>query len=341
MAVDWTGYKLAPDFSGLAQGLAQYGANKRQQAQFDAELDYKNRALAADTEAKRQAMLGGVNKFAPSVSYGQNLYKGNDNGIYRPVYMTDRNTMETTTSYINEITGQPVDPNDVPSLGLKMTTSGLTVGAEQVEQISAEERARQAEKTRAEEDRLKNAQTIKLATEPSMQKSIEAAKVEGKALGEDAYVFGDIDARMPILYDTVARLGKLSKTATYTTFGKGKDEVIKQLGFTTTEGADARGNYIAIIDNEVLPLLRSTFGAAFTVEEGNRLRNTLGDPDSSPSQKQATLDAFIKSKENQVRMLGSKLGFNPKNIAPTAPTQGAQPNQAQLDYEAKKKALGL
>lgn len=340
MAVDWTGYKLAPDFSGLAQGLAQYGANKRQSAQFEQEMDYKNRALAADEAYKQASLSGMANKFAPSVSYGQNLYKGKDDGIYRPVYLTDRNTNQTTTQYINEITGQPVDPNDVPSLGLKMTTSGLTVGAEQVAQISKEEQARQEAKTRAEQERLKNAQTIKLATEPSMQKAIEAAKAEGKALGEDAYVFGDLDARLPILYETTQRLGALSKNATYTAGGQLRDELIKQSGFKTTEGADARGNYIAIIDNEVLPLLRSTFGAAFTVEEGNRLRNTLGDPDSSPTQKQATLDAFIKSKENQVRMLGTKLGFTPKNIAPQGAPQ-TQPNQAQLDYEAKKKALGL
>jgi len=177
----------------------------------------------------------------------------------------------------------------------------------------------------------------------AIAKAVEQAKAEGKALGEDAYVYGDLDARLPDLYDTVDRLGQLSKTATYTAAGKARDEAIKQLGFKTTEGADARSNYIAIIDNEVLPLLRTTFGAAFTVEEGNRLRNTLGDPDSSPQQKKATIDAFIKQKENQVRMLGTKLGKVPTGVAPKqSPAQPQQgKTQAQIDYEAKKQALGF
>jgi len=56
--VDWTGYKLAPDFSGLAQGIQNFGLQKQQSAQFQQEMDYKNRALAAE---QQRAMLGGAN----------------------------------------------------------------------------------------------------------------------------------------------------------------------------------------------------------------------------------------------------------------------------------------
>jgi len=328
MAVDWTGYRLAPDLSGLAQGIAAYGANKQQAAQFQQEMDYKNRALANE-----QAKLGRGAQYARDIKQlpfvlGERDEQGNKKTLYTAYESYSRSNPEDVVRYyVDETTGARIPAESMAGAKLEPTTLDLWNAEAKTTAKAAEAKAVGEVEVGIEGKKLAAKQQVKLATEASIAKAVEQAKAEGKALGEDAYVYGDLDARMPILYDTVARLGKLSKTATYTTFGKGKDEVIKQLGFTTTEGADARGNYIAIIDNEVLPLLRSTFGAAFTVEEGNRLRNTLGDPDSSPSQKQATLDAFIKSKENQVRMLGSKLGFNPKNIAPqTAPAQGAQPN---------------
>ena len=70
-----------------------------------------------------------------------------------------------------------------------------------------------------------------------------------------------------------------------------------------TEGALARAEYIAKVDNEILPLLRETFGAQFTQKEGESLKVTLGDPDKSPEEKDAVLRSFIKTKREQVKTL--------------------------------------
>lgn len=71
-----------------------------------------------------------------------------------------------------------------------------------------------------------------------------------------------------------------------------------------TEGAIARAQYTATIDNYILPLLKQTFGAAFTAVEGERLRATLGNEDLSPQEKQAALNAFISAAEREIRTLG-------------------------------------
>ena len=60
-----------------------------------------------------------------------------------------------------------------------------------------------------------------------------------------------------------------------------------------------------------LPLLRDTFGAAFTVKEGETLRATLGDPNYSPAEKDAVLSAFIDQKNNKVMALKRQIGQNP------------------------------
>ena len=46
----------------------------------------------------------------------------------------------------------------------------------------------------------------------------------------------------------------------------------------------------------MLPLLKETFGAAFTATEGESLKATMGDPDAAPEEKMAQLDAFIAQK---------------------------------------------
>ena len=66
------------------------------------------------------------------------------------------------------------------------------------------------------------------------------------------------------------------------------------------EGATARVEYMKKVDNEVLPLLRQTFGAQFTLQEGRDLRTTLGDPDLSPAEKDAALIAFIDAQRAKI-----------------------------------------
>lgn len=115
-------------------------------------------------------------------------------------------------------------------------------------------------------------------------------------------------AMLPELEQTVKELNDLGMKATYTKKGQFADFIRKETGFEEGEGALARTAYISKVDSQVLPLLKQTFGAAFTAEEGKSLRNTLGDPDKSPRAKKFVLDSFISQKKKDIKSLKRELG---------------------------------
>jgi hypothetical protein len=145
------------------------------------------------------------------------------------------------------------------------------------------------------------------------------ASEEGKRIGEASGTLNFLESNMPKLEQVVSKLEDLSNKATYTTVGRAIDFARKESGQEPRESAIARAEYIATVDNEVLPLLRDTFGAAFTVKEGETLRNTLGDPDKSPAEKKAVLNAFISQKKSQIGSLQRQVGIN----------QSSAPNQKE------------
>ena len=120
--------------------------------------------------------------------------------------------------------------------------------------------------------------------------------------GENITDVARLEASLPELTKVTDRLKSLSKVATFTTTGKVLDAAAKEFGFAT-EGGTARSRYGAIVSNQVLPLLKQTFGSAFTVQEEEKLRATMGDIESTPEAKQAELDEFINAK---VRSIQSK-----------------------------------
>jgi hypothetical protein len=140
----------------------------------------------------------------------------------------------------------------------------------------------------------------------------EKQKVLGKGEGEAAIDYKSISSKMPGLEHVVRELNELAKTATYTSSGQLVDFVIRETGQEPRESAIARARYIAIVDNQILPMLRDTFGAQFTQKEGESLKVTLGDPNKSPAEKQAVLEAFIEQKrrniEDMARMAGEQPG---------------------------------
>jgi dephospho-CoA kinase len=133
----------------------------------------------------------------------------------------------------------------------------------------------------------------------------------GKRVGEAAGTLQFLEANMPKLEQVTAELSKLGQTATYTKAGQLSNATQKELGMDTPQGAVDRTAYIAKVDNEILPLLRDTFGAAFTVKEGETLRSTLGNPNYSPAEKDAVLKAFIDQKKQQVTAIKRQIGSNP------------------------------
>lgn len=158
-------------------------------------------------------------------------------------------------------------------------------------------------------------------------KDVAGAKrmeAEGKGLGEASDSLASIKSKMPGLEKVVAKLDELSGKATYTLGGQAIDFAARQFGAEPREAAVARAQYIAMVDNQVLPLLRDTFGAQFTEREGAALRQTLGDPDKSPKEKQAVLKAFIDQKRRDIEALEKRVS-PPAPGAPAAPSAAADP----------------
>lgn len=143
---------------------------------------------------------------------------------------------------------------------------------------------------------------------PEFKAQQEREKAKGKASGEAEALLGDIESNMPNINNVVVKLDKLADAASYTQIDKFDATLKRQLGVDVGSAADAKAEYISTVDNEILPLLRQTFGAQFTENEGKALRATLGDPDASPSEKKAKLRAFIDAKIGQVQSLQRRTG---------------------------------
>lgn len=142
-------------------------------------------------------------------------------------------------------------------------------------------------------------------------KDIKGAKRDerlGADQGDAAALLESMNSKMPGLEKVVGQLEALSDKATYTFAGQGVDAVRRQAGMEPREAAVARADYISMVDNQVLPLLRETFGAQFTVEEGKSLRATLGDPNKAPAEKKAVLRSFIEQKRRDVAALKARTG---------------------------------
>lgn len=161
--------------------------------------------------------------------------------------------------------------------------------------------------------------TPKQNREAAAQTSMGSA--EGKSAAETASEYSSITSKMPGLYSVVDRLSNLADKATYTLAGQALDFGRSQVGMDPREAAVARAEYTATIDNQILPLLKDTFGAQFTDAEGLRLAATLGDANKTPTEKQALLKAFIQQKERDIEALRARTGRTEpqQSNAPTKP----------------------
>lgn len=146
--------------------------------------------------------------------------------------------------------------------------------------------------------------------------------VEGKTQAELDALSESVSSKLPGLRTVIDTLTNLADTATYTQSGQIMDSVKRELGLPVGQGAIDRSSYIAIVDNQVLPLLRDTFGAAFTQKEGESLRATLGDPNKSPAEKKAILNAFIAQKERDVAGMRSNMPGSSTIPAAPGPASG-------------------
>jgi hypothetical protein len=165
-----------------------------------------------------------------------------------------------------------------------------------------------------QERALARDQVITLGTFKKQQEEV------GKARGEKTVLLQSASSKMPQLINTINKLSKLGETATYTGLGVARNTAMRELGLPVPQGAVSRREYIAVVDNEILPLLRDTFGAQFTQKEGDSLKSTLGDTGMSPEEKESVLKSFIETKIQTLNSTSSELGYKPLN--PTIVSKG-------------------
>lgn len=140
-----------------------------------------------------------------------------------------------------------------------------------------------------------------LALKPKIQAAIKLAESKAKERGEVLSDLGRMEAALPGLKQSAVELRELAVISTSTLGGRAWDAIVRESGFGATEGADARAKFIAIVANQVLPELKPTFGGAFTVQEGEQLKATWGDPNLPATSVMEQLDALIAQKEKSVR----------------------------------------
>lgn len=139
---------------------------------------------------------------------------------------------------------------------------------------------------------------------------IAAAGVYGKEIGGKQAALNEDISTLPQLEATVAQLNKLGQTATYTQAGQLRNTAMRETGMKVPQGAVDRAAYTSLVDNQILPLLRRTFGAQFTEKEGATLRATLGDVNKSPEEKSAILRSFIEQKKAIIGSLQRETGVS-------------------------------
>jgi hypothetical protein len=136
-------------------------------------------------------------------------------------------------------------------------------------------------------------------------------------------------SKMPELEKNISEMSDLAQKATYSPVGRGIDTLANVFG-TSTGGQDALVDYTNRISNQVLPLLKDTFGSAFTVQEGENLKATLGSPDMTPSQKQTVLNNFINQKKANIIAKQRELGIAPSSqFTPVATDSIAKMSQQE------------
>lgn len=160
---------------------------------------------------------------------------------------------------------------------------------------------------------LKEAETTgelkaRLIYEPKIKDAVKAAETAAQERGEVITDLERAEAALPGLSDAIEELKELAQIATSTLGGRAFDVMVKELGFGATKGSTARAKYSSIVRNQLFPLLKQTFGSAFTQVEGEKLEATLGDINASPTEKIAQLESFLEQKYRDIRTKKKQLG---------------------------------
>jgi hypothetical protein len=197
----------------------------------------------------------------------------------------------------------------IPGVGFQTLTRGGQVGLRQLSQeqqslltqAAEEEASRRAEAAglrtrRTEEEKL----NVQLDIKPRINAAVRQAEISAQSRGETLSDLARSQAALPGLKQIVNQLREVSPFVTSTTSGRIFDKIVLETGFGSTKGATSRAKFLSIVDNQILPLLKQTFGGAFTAAEGDALKATLGDVNIGHQARMAQLDSFIDAKTREI-----------------------------------------
>lgn len=173
-----------------------------------------------------------------------------------------------------------------------------------------------------------------IPTDASLAAAKSAAESVAKVQGDTSAELGDRLATFPQLIQTAQKLSSLGKTATYTRTGQIADAINNEWAGLThlskpSQGSIDRSEYMSTVNNQILPLLRQTFGAQFTEKEGQTLRDTLGATNATPEQKDAVLRGFIWQKALTINSKERQLGLPETQFPSMDEVFGGQPPTPQ------------
>jgi len=191
----------------------------------------------------------------------------------------------------------------IPKHGIVDALGDLQYGKQ-----SGSERAKTAFEPQRKADIAQQVSDVNLVMQPKIEYEKQVSSLKGKSMGEDIVSFDSLVAAYPALTDATDRLKDLAKVATYTKAGRSVDWIKRQSGLNVGTPAEAAASMANIVSVEILPQLKPTFGAAFTVEEGNWLKSTMGDLNSSPEEKLAQINARVRGWNNQLKTLSRSTG---------------------------------
>lgn len=294
--------QILPDLQAGRIDTVVSSLQRRSQALIDAGISNEDTLDAIDlalndpnellTRSQQAINLASGLKPAGKTQFGgQQTFKDSQGNLFFGT--TKRNPLDgSVQSVLAPISGSPNQP-----VGQVSLVSSLGETAAEVQQAAIVKAGGVAEVK----------EKAKLKFKPQIEKAVIAARKEATNRGEIFNELSQAKAALPSLTKAVDELRELSTVATSTFGGKIFDAAVKETGFGATKGSTARAKFIAVINNQVLPLLKPTFGAAFTVQEGESLKATMGDPDASPAEKMAQLDAFMAQKLRDIETKETQL----------------------------------
>lgn len=287
--------ELAKDLGERFKAAAERSGNEDQAAAADAML----KLMDVSPEAAMVSIRTMLTQNAPDVADAL-FANGSEPAQFRSLRLQAEaaGLVEGTPEFAQFMRDGGGAPANFRALEMQAEAAGLQKGTPEFAEFMATRGAGAQAQARTTGTNVANIETGGRAAE-----AIALGRASGAASAESSREAVEMERNMPGLRVVVDQLYDLSNTATFTRAGRLRDDARRSLGLPAGEGAIDRASYIAIVDNQILPLLKQTFGAAFTAAEGDRLRETLGDPNASPEEKHAKLEAFIGQQERNMAAL--------------------------------------